>query len=197
MSENILRPAHIAAAAVTIGGALAILLPQHGMSLVRLVIVTVAAAAGLYALTIQAPPAWWMSPFDRRHRRGRHGAGRDDVDWIRSTLAGRRQPIDGGPPLPPQALALLQPLIRTALDREGIDPGDGTAVDSTGTRLAPITIAVLAARPLTHPSRRRTLRPDERQTASAVDAVLDDLERLAAGGTGPPAPIDNPGPRAT
>lgn len=176
MNERTLRPGNLAAAAVVIGGVLVLALPQHGMSIVRLVIVTVAAGAGLYALALNAPATWWVSPFDRRGRRGKKGHASVEIDWIRSTLSGRRQRIENGPALPPEMLRLLQPLIRVALEREGIHPHDRGYPDAARRLLSAQTWAVLHSDPLNWPPRSRTLRPDKRKTAEAVHAILDELD---------------------
>jgi hypothetical protein len=157
------------------------MLPQHALSIVRLAIVTVAAAAGLYALAVQAPSTWWMSPFDRRVRRERKGPGSNEMRWIRSRLAGRRKRIDGGLSLPPEAVRLLQPLIRAALEREGLDPADASCLASAGELLSPPTWAVLAQDPVERPRWFRTLWPDVRATAEVVHSVLDDIDHLADG----------------
>jgi hypothetical protein len=181
MNPRYLRPANMAAATALICGVLVVAMPQHALSILRLGIVTAAAAACLFALVVNAPPTWWLSPFDRsgRRRRGRGSGG--DVAWIRSRLGGRRQRIAGGRPLPAGTVQLLQPLIESALERQGIDPADRASLASAGRLVSPTTLAVLRAG-----ERRgrwfRTVRPDRRGTAEAVHAVLDDLDRLRAGG---------------
>ena len=180
MNERTFRPANIAAAAVLIGGLISLILPQHGASILRLVIVTIAAAAGVHALAVRAPPAWWRSPFDQaRNRRGRKE--RDEIDWIRSKLTGPRQRITRGRAVPPETLRLLQPLIESALEREGLDPTDGASVESARDLLGPLTQVVLASDPLKRGSRLRMVRPDAAATAVVVHAVLDDLARLSDG----------------
>lgn len=184
MNERTLRPGNIAAAAVVMGGVLIIALPQHGLSIIRLVIVTVAAAAGLYALVLNAPATWWASPFDRKIRAGSKRHASDELDWIRSTLSGRRQRLENGPALPPEILRLLQPLIEVALEREGIDARDSAWPDSARRLLSAETWAVLTTEPLKWPPRHRTRRPDKRKTAELVHAILDELDRLGSGGLG-------------
>ena len=180
MNERTFRPANIAAAAVMIGGLLGLLLPQHGATILRLVIVTIAAAAGVYALAVLAPPAWWKSPFDQvRNRHARDE--RDEIDWIRSKLAGPRQRITRGRAVPPETLRLLQPLIGSALEREGFDPADRASIGSARDVLSPLTAAVLDSEPLKRGLRLGMVRPDADATAGVVHAVLDDLERLSDG----------------
>lgn len=194
MNERTLRPANIAAAAVVIGGALIIALPHHGMNIVRLVVVTIAAAAGLYALAVNAPATWWASPFDRRRRAGRKEHASAELDWIRSTLSGRRQRIENGPPLPPETLRLLQPLIQVALERQGLDARDAACADSARELLSAQTLAVMTSDPLKWPPRSRTLRPDKRKTAEVVHIVLDELDRLGASGKHPQCHMDTSRP---
>lgn len=193
MNEHAVRPGSVAAAAVLIGGLLVIVLPQHAGSIIRLVIVSAAAAAGLYALTLHAPAAWWASPLDRKPlRRGRRPA--DEVAVIRASLSGRRQRIAYGPPLPPETVRLLQPLIRGALERAGHDDPGEEGVESARRPLSPTAAAVLAAEPLSHPPWFRTVRPDARTTAAAVHRILDELDALAALGTSS-ASTNTPAPR--
>jgi hypothetical protein len=184
MNERTFRPANIAAAAVMIGGLLSLLLPQHGATILRLVIVTIAAAAGVYALAVRAPPAWWKSPFDQVSNRRRREE-RDEIDWIRSKLVGPRQRITRGRAVPPETLRLLQPLIESALEREGFDPADRTSIESARNLLSPLTAAVLASEPLKRGFQFRMVRPDAAATAVFVHAVLDDLERLSDGTRSP------------
>lgn len=122
MNERTLRPSSLAAAAALIGGVLLIALPQHAMSVVRLVIVTIAAGSAMYVLALHVPttgwisPFKWMSPFSRRSGEGRRHGRVGELDVLRASLAGRRQPVEGGPPLPPGTLRTLQPMIALALD---------------------------------------------------------------------------------
>jgi hypothetical protein len=190
MNARSLRPPNVIAAAVLIGGGLLLALPQHAPSILRLVIVTAAASAGLYALAVSAPPGR-LSPFERWLRPPRAQQGTHEVDWIRSKLAGRRQRIPHGPPLPPEILRLLRPLIEAAVERAGVPREDGW-VEAARPLLAPATCAVLASESQKRPFWVRLSAPDERGTADAVAAILDDLERLAEGR--PLAPIP-PTPR--
>jgi hypothetical protein len=177
MNEQVLRPAHIAAAAVVLGGIITAVLPQHAPSLLRLVIVTAAAAAALYALVVNAPPTWWRSPFDRRVPAPWRRRGSGEVGRIRLLLGSRRQRIPGAPPLPPETLRLLQSIIRSALEREGLDPDDAADVELARGTFSPLVVAILSAAPLERPPWHRTLRADERGTADVVHRVLDELDR--------------------
>lgn len=196
MNPRTLRFGNLAAAAVLIGGVLVAGLPQHAMSVVQLVIVTVATAAALYALIAIVPVTWWKSPFDRSGRPPRKTDGSDEMDLIRSKLSGRRHPIENGPPLPPGALHLMKPLIRLALERENLDPEDEAHRPSARSRLSPLTWAVFTSDPSRRPHWLRTFRPDEREVADIVHAVLDDLDGLASGGE-PPGHIDTSKPGET
>lgn len=179
MNSQILRPGSMAAGAVVIGGTLIMLLPQHAMSVVRLVIVTVAAAAALFAFGVHAPPRWWRSPFDLGPGGAELGTGSRDIDRIRSEFSGWRQRIPNGPALPPEVLYLLRPLVEVAVARAGLDPGDRK---TAGRRLSPLCRAVLAADPSKRPPWYRLVRPDRRVVAGAAHRVLDELDRLAGGG---------------
>lgn len=170
-----------AAAVVTLGGILIALLPQHALGIVQLVLLSIAAGAGLHALSIHVPQTGWLSPFKwlspfadpARPARRRHGS--DEMDSIRSRLAGRRQTIQGSAPLPPEAIRLLQPVIQTTL---GVDPSDRRQMMRARNRLSTATWSILAAAPLVRPYWFRTVRPNQWEVAEVVHDVLDELERL-------------------
>lgn len=175
MNERVLRPGTLVAAAVAIGGAVLLLLPHHAWSVGRLVVLTIAAGMALRALAVNAPPTWWLSPFDRPLTRPR-GAGGDETAWIRTTLSGRRQRITEGQALPPESLRQIQPLLRMTLARAGVDPDDVTAQSRV---LSPLAQAVLTAEPLRTPVGWRTVRPDPVAAAGLLHSLLDEIERLA------------------
>lgn len=177
MSERLLRPLHVATAAVVLGGLLLVLFPQGAPTILRLVLVAGACAAALHALTAHGPPTWWRSPFDRQPVPGRQRTS-DHAAWIRTALGRRRQRIARGIAVPPDVIRLVQPLLRAELDRHA---GSGRGID-TVTLLSPESQALLTARPLPRPTWLRTLRPDRRRSARIVDTVLDDVERLARSG---------------
>lgn len=187
MNERVFRPGTLVAAAVAIGGAVLLVLPHHAWSVGRLVVLTIASGMALHALAVNAPPTWWLSPFDRplTRTRGREG---DETAWIRTTLSGRRQRITQGQALPPETLRQLQPLLRMTLARAGIDPDDVAARDRV---LSPLAQAVLTAEPLRAPVWSRTVRADPAHTAALVQTLLDELERLAD----PTVPIPDLEPR--
>jgi hypothetical protein len=154
-----------------------------------------AVVAGLFALALNVPPTgWlspfkWLSPFGRPIRLERGGNGPDDIESIRSRLAGWRQPIQFGPPMPPDILRLLKPLIRAALD---LGPDDEPPSASARALVSPLTWAVLTSDPPTNHYWFQRLPPDRRVVAEAVHSVLDELDRLTAG-TGSPRPPTHTG----
>jgi hypothetical protein len=184
MNAQILRPGGIAAGAVVIGGTLVLAMPQHAGTIVRLVIVTVAAAAALYALGFNAPPRWWLSPFDRSGATVGTRTGSREIDRVRSELSGWRQRIPGGSPLPPEVVRMLQPLIEVAIERAGLRPGDRRVTGTTRTPLSPLIRGILRTDSSTRPPWYRMVRPDRREVAATVHRVLDELDRIAAGAAG-------------
>jgi len=184
MSRRALRPTNVGAAALVIGGLLVIAWPQHAMSVARLVIVTCAFAAGLYALAVHVPPTgWispfkWMSPFRKEVHETRTAHRADEVTLIRGLMSGRRQRLRDGSVMPASALRLLQPLITAALDLGPDDPVDSPSVRRA---VSPLTYAVLTTPPLHRPPWYRTRRPNPRAVATQVQSVLDDLSRLRGG----------------
>lgn len=185
MSERRLGPWDVAAAALVIGGAITMLMPQYGASVLRLVIVTAAAAACVHALTLNVPVTW-SSPFDGATRK-RSGTPThtDGVEWTRSRLSARRQTMAKGPPLPPEILRILQPLIRTSIGQNDPYVEDRKHAARFRRALSPLTWAVLNADGLKQPHWFQTRWPNPREVATVVHRVLDDLESLAAGGGGP------------
>lgn len=175
------RPGAVAAAAVLIGGLLVVLVPHHAPSIVRIVLVTLAAAAALYALMVNAPPDWWTSPFDRGVPTPPEEEQPDELDRIRARFSGRRQVLEASPPMPPETIRALQPLIRAALERAHPDPHDELPRGLARRSLSPATRAVLAGDPVRRPPWFRTRRADEREVAEGVRRVLDDLDRLDRG----------------
>jgi hypothetical protein len=152
MNERTLRIGNVAAAAVAIGGALIIARPQYALGIVQLVLASVGAAAALYALAANVPPTgWlspfkWMSPFNRAARPEERRNGWDEMTSLRSKLSGRRQQMRNAPPLPPEVVRLLKPLIRQTLD---LDPEDEAQLASARHFLSPLAWAVLTSDPPT------------------------------------------------
>lgn len=200
MNESGFRPRSVAAGAVIIGGLLLLLFPRFALSIVQVVVVTVAVVAGLHVLTVHVPPSGWMSPFKwlspfvwlPPQRRRRTGLG--EIDLIASKISGWRRPIPSGPPMPSAVLRLLRPLIRTALDLgspQGLAPGvplptppepdleEDPSLKSPCQRLSPLTLAVLASDGPGGPRWYLPHPPHPRQVTEVVNHVLDELERLA------------------
>lgn len=198
MNERTLHPANVAAGALLFGGLLLLAAPHHAANILRLVLATVAAAVGLYALAIHVPgwrgTGWWTSPLDRTRPRTADPPDSREVARIRLHLGNRRQHVAGAPDMPPDVLHLLQPLVRQALERAGLDPARASAAAPARTALDPLTLAVLAATPQSRKEWHATLRPDEHEVATVVHRVLDDLDRLAArGGAGEASATPHPG----
>jgi hypothetical protein len=193
MNERTLRLGNVAAGAVVIGGVLVVAMPREAVSILQLVIATVAVAGGLYALALHVPPSgWmspfkWMSPFNQKVRRETGHHRLHETDSIRSKLSNRRQPVADGPPMPPEILLLLKPLIRTALN---LDPDERSDPAAARKRLSPLTWAVLTSAPLREPHWYQTLRPDEREVTDVVHHVLDDIDHLAEGTVAPRQSLD-------
>lgn len=171
MKDRLLRAGSMAAAAVAIGGALILIMPQHAGNIAGLVIITGGVAVALYALAANIPEwteaGWLASPFNRQ---GASDEPRvfEEADRIRRRLTGRRQRVEGAPALTPESIRLLQSLIRATLDREGLDPTDHD-------RLTPLTRAVLVAKPIERRSWLATRRPAPERVADVVHRILDDL----------------------
>lgn len=193
MNDQPIRPGSVAAAAVVIGGILIIALPQYTLSIVQIVMVAGAVVAGIYALEVSVPttgwmsPFKWMSPFGRGDQPGRKGAKADEVRSIRSRLTGWRQPIQHGPPMPPEALAILRPIIRASLD---LDTDDDAGLDSARSVLSPLTWGVLTSDRSRQPYWFQMLPPKKGEVAEAVHHVLDEIDRLGGGNGDPHAPFN-------
>lgn len=193
MSGRAPGPAAVAAAATAIGGLLIVALPRQASGIVQLVLVTIAAGAALHALGTHVPPAGWLSPFkwlspfagpDRAKLR-QHGS--DEIDSVRARLAARRQRTEGGPPLPPDTLRLLRPVLETALDVDVTDPSD---MADARRRLSPAAWSVLATEPLPRSYWFRTVRPNEWEVAEVVHEILDEIDELPLAARGAkPAPL--------
>lgn len=202
MNERVLAPANVAAAALVIAGAAVVLVPRHAPTIARVLVVGVAAAAAIHALVASAPPTWWPSPFDRGMPDDGEEEGPDELAWIRGSMARRRQRIGYGPPVPPDTLRLLKPLVEAALQREGLDVADGAERadraerESVRVLLSPLTWSILTADPMARPGWFRTVRSDQREVAGVVHAVLDELEGLADGRAPSPPQVESTHPGA-
>jgi hypothetical protein len=188
MRDNLPGPGATAAAALVLGGGFVVALPQHALSVLQVVILTVAVGAGLHALSANVPPTgWmspfkWMSPFRRKAGSGRDRNGRDEIDSIRSKLGGRRQQIRKGPALPPETVGLLRPLIRKALD---LDPEAEAEWASARSVLSPRSWSILTAPPPGPDHWFRALPPNRPEVAGLVHAVLDEVDRILETPTDP------------
>lgn len=186
MNPTPLRQANVAAAAVVIGGLLVLVAPRYALTIVQLVVVTIAISAGLHALAANVPPTgWispfkWMAPFNQALRDGATGPVPDELRAIRSHFGGWRRPFEPGPALPDSTVRLLRPLIRAGLD---LDLGERRRDQARG-RVSARSWALLDADPADRPRWYLPVPPDARTVARAVHEVLDDLDRLH-GRTGP------------
>ncbi|MEZ4423584.1 MAG: hypothetical protein R3E98_09250 [Gemmatimonadota bacterium] len=191
MSDPTLRAGPVTAAAIAIGGMVLLAAPQHAASIVKVVVATAAVAAGLHALSRSVPATGWMSPFrwmspfarggGARRRRGR----RSGTGALRARLYGWRQPIEGGPALPPAVLRALAPIARAAL---ALDPRDPSAGARARAQLSPEVRAVLEAAPERRLRWYRAHPPAPRAVAEAVERILTDIDRAARGARGPRPP---------
>ncbi len=182
MNQPALRIGNVAAGALALGGGLALALPQHVVSIAQLVILAVAASAGLRALASHVPatglmyPLKWGSPFGDAGPAGRASAGGDEVARIRAALSRPRQRLSGAPDLPPEALRLLRPLLRSALELDRDAPVDPDRLPDS---LSPAARAILTTEPLPHGSWVFLSRADERGVTETAHAVLDEVEHIA------------------
>lgn len=188
MTEPAYRPGHLAAAVLTLGGLLLIGVPGRAPSVIRLVLVTLAAAGALHLILSHGGPAFLLSPFRWTVRDPADEEGSADALRLRDTMAGRRHRIEGGPLLPIATIRTLQPLIEAALDRDGAGPDVPLRRASALQRLSPVTRAILAHDSTANPPWFRTARSDPGATAQIVDAVLDELELALHTDASTPAP---------
>lgn len=176
MSERTFTASSVAAAAILIGGTLVLVMPQHAGNIARLVVVTIAAAAGLHALGMNSPPAWWSSPFDPDFRMPWRRRERDEMEWIRAALSGWRHRLDDGSALPAEVIRLLRPLIEAAVERAHAD--DGEPSRGTRARLSPLAKAVLTADPAKR-SRWQRVAPNRAEVAACVHRIMDEVDGLS------------------
>lgn len=172
MNRSGLEPARVAAATLVLGGLLVALSPALSARVIRIVIVAGAAGAALFVLRTQAARAWWTSPFNVvRHRPDRPGSSPELVR-VAAKFEGRRQPVPGGTPLPPETIRLLRPLVVAALARH-------RAV-GTETEASALTRALPGLEPQVWPRWFQTRSPRPTRVAQAVHRVLDDIDRMEA-----------------
>jgi hypothetical protein len=179
----------LAAAAVVVAGAAVAVVPQHTLSIVRVLVATVAVVALVAALVTrlrgidQAGPDArpTRSPFESTTERRR--TRRDQP----ASLARVRGEIGDGvvradlAPLSTLAARRLATVVTTALEREGLDVRDPAHQAAVRARLSPQALAAITAdRAFRRPSGAA---PHPRRSASAqeiaatIHAVLDEVER--------------------
>lgn len=171
-------------APIVFGGGAMVVFPQYAVSIIQLVIVTIAVLASVSALALNVPPTgWmspfkWMSPFGESANRKRRGKSLDQIRLIRSSLRGWRQPIQYGPPMPPAALRLLRPLIWEALD---LGSEDEWVLQLAQARLSPLSWAVLESGFSRRPLWFSWSPPNRREVSEAILTILDEVDRITSG----------------
>ena len=179
----------LAAGAVSVAGAAVAVVPQHTLSIVRVLVATVAIVALVAALVARlrgidhaGPDArLTRSPFESTTARGRTRRGQP------ASLARVRGEIGDGvvradlAPLSTLAARRLTTVVTTALEREGLDVRDPAHQAAVRARLSPQALAAITAdRAFRRPSGAA---PHPRRSASAqeiaatIHAVLDEVER--------------------
>jgi hypothetical protein len=186
--------APLVAASVVVAGTAVAIVPQHTVSILRLLVVTVllavAATVGVAVLGPGGRLAGGLhgsaSPFERPSRRTGGQPDPPGLGVIRSSL--REDSLPAGRPLSASAERRLGIVARSVLDRTGIDLRDPPQAAAVRAAVRPATWAVLAglassrpaADPHAPPTRHRRPRPaDVAAAAEVVHTVLDDLDRLA------------------
>ena len=171
-------------APIVFGGGAMVVFPQYAVSIIQLIIVTIAVLAAVYALALNVPPTgWmspfkWMSPFGESAKRKRRGKNPDQIRSIRSSLGGWRQPMQYGPPMPPEALRLLRPLIWEALD---LGSEDEWVLQLAQARLSPLSWAVLESGFSRRPSWFSWSPPNKREVSETTLTILDEIDRVTSG----------------
>lgn len=162
----------VAAAAALIGGVAIVIVPQHALTIVQLVVVTGAVAAGLHVVVsafgskagdgsdTRQYDRWarLTSPFRRVRLPDEPRTEPPEIERTRNYLGGQRLDFgrDSGsrsyrahsnlPPLPPEVVRRLARILRASLHHRGIDPTladpQQPGLDSS---LSSLSLAVLAA----------------------------------------------------
>jgi hypothetical protein len=181
MNDHDFPPRRVIAGSAVIGGVLVTVIPRHAVSILQIVIATVAVVAGLFALAVTVPPTgwlWpfkWMSPFGRGATGGRRDDGPDGFGSIRRKLSGWRLPIGSCPPMPVGVANMLRPLIRSSLR---LGPAEEPQPATLPAGISALTWSILTS---DAPRKRdwfRALPPHPREVARLVDHVLDDLDSI-------------------
>lgn len=175
--------------AIAAAGVAMAVVPQHALSIVRVliaataVIVLVWAAAEALARVERVPdPDLVRSPFDTTIQRRRFHRDRPaDLDRVRGELHAGTVRADVAP-LSPLAARRLLSIANVALGRLGLDLDDPAHADAVRARLSPRVLATITADRsarrhgggYAHP--RRPASPAE--VAATVHTVLDELEQL-------------------
>lgn len=186
-------PARIPAVSIVLGavaaaGVAMAVVPQHALSIVRVLIAATAVTALVWAVAEvlgrveRSPdPELVRSPFDTTTQRRRFHRDRPaDLDRVRGELHASTVRADVAP-LSPLAARRLRAIADVVLGRDGLDIDDPAHADAVRSRLSPQALATITAdrstrRPGGAPAHpRRQASPAE--VAATVHAVLDELEQ--------------------
>jgi hypothetical protein len=164
-----------------IGGLVIAVWPQHGLSIVQLVTVTAAVAAGLHAVLVNAGSGTWdvrSSPLGQLSRPARVPSMPSDLERTYAQLWSSRLRY-GDVAMPWGTARQLRRTVATAFG--GIDMDDPSDRAAVHALVSPLTWAVLT-HDRNRPSGQRlmTLPADAPRVARIVHLVLDDLNRLGA-----------------
>jgi hypothetical protein len=182
------RAAPVAAGAVIAAGVATVVVPQHAVSIGRVLLAALGAialaGAGVAVLGRVDPAASAVpaaSPFERATVRRRFHRDRPaSLTRIRGEITQHTVRADVAP-LSALPARRLRTVADTVLEREGLDLSDGPAGAAARERLTPAAVTALTADRSLRPVRGRPTHP--RRTASALEiaatihAVLDELER--------------------
>lgn len=181
--------ASVAIGAVVVAGAVVVVLPQHALSVARVLIATVAivalSAAGIKIFDSVDPaqpgPTGPRSPFvsAAAHRR----FDRDQP----TSLSRVRGEIGSGvvradlAPLSSLSAQRLATVVATALEREGLDLADPSHAAAVRARLSPQALAAVTADRSMRGAAGRSPHPGRSasadEIAATIHAVLDELDR--------------------
>jgi hypothetical protein len=166
MNRRLIQAPAVAASAALIGGVAVVVLPQHALTIVQLVLVTlaVAAAMGVVGLVFgdgvgagrpRQHDRWarLTSPFRRVRLPDETRSEPPEIERARNYLGGQRllvaapsasvgggQSSAGLPPMPPEVVRRLSRILRSSLYHQGVDPG----VAAQQASLSQLSLAVLS-----------------------------------------------------